>query len=63
MLYIVLREEQCGFKECKGCVDQIFPLRLITEKCSGYQMPLVLSFICYERAFESFDITPLVKVI
>ena len=28
----VLRKEQCGFSKGKGCVNQIFTLRLIIEK-------------------------------
>jgi hypothetical protein len=38
-----LREEQCGFRKGKKCVDQIFTLRSIIMKCLSYQTPLVLS--------------------
>ena len=51
----VLREEQCGFWKVIGCVDQIFTLRLIIEKCLCYQTPLVLSFIDYEQTFDVVD--------
>ena len=51
----VLREEQRGFRRCRGCVDQTFILRLIIEKCLSHQTPLVLSFIDYEQAFDSAD--------
>ena len=44
----VLREEQCGLRKGRGCVDQIFTLRLIIEKCLSFQTPLVLSFKDYE---------------
>ena len=51
----VLREEQCSFRKGRGCVDQIFSLRLIIEKCLSCQTPLVLSFIDFEQAFDSVD--------
>ena len=59
----VLREEQCGFRKGRGCVDQIFTLRLIIEKCLSCQTPLVLSFIDYEQAFDSVDRRALAKVL
>jgi hypothetical protein len=59
----VLREEQCGFRKGRGCVNQIFTLRLIIEKCLSFQTPLVLSFIDYEQAFYSVDRRALVKVL
>ena len=58
----VLREEQCGFRKGRGCVDQIFTLRLIIEKglsCS----PLVLSLIDYEQAFDPVDKRTFAKVL
>ena len=59
----VLREEQCGFRKGRGCVDQIFTLRLIIEKCLSCQTPLVLSFINYEQAFDSLDRRALANVL
>ena len=35
----VFREEQCGFRKGRGCVDQIFTLRLIFVKYLNYQTP------------------------
>ena len=59
----VLREEQCGFRKGRGCVNKIFTLRLIIEKCLSSQTSLVLSFIDYEQAFDSVDKRALVKVL
>ena len=41
-----IREEHCGFRKGRGCVDQIFTLRLKTEKFLRYQTPLVPQFHC-----------------
>ena len=59
----VLREEQCGFRKGRGCVDQVFALRLIIEKSLRCQTPLVLSFIDYEQDFDSVDRQALSKVL
>ena len=59
----VLREEQCGLRKGRGCVDQILTLRLIIEKCLSCQTPLVLSFIQYEQLFDSVDRRALAKVL
>ena len=59
----VLREEKCGFRKSRGCVNQIFTLRLVIEKCLGHQAPLILSFIDYEQALNSADRRALVKVL
>ena len=59
----VLREEHCGFRKGRGCVNQIFTLRLIIEKCPTCQTPLVLSFIDYEQAFNFVDRRVLAKVL
>ena len=59
----VLREEQCSFGKGRGCVDQVFTLRLIFEKSLCCQTPLVLSFIDYKQAFDSVDRRTLTKVL
>ena len=47
----------------RGCVDQIFTLRLTIKKCLSYQTPLVLSFIDYEQALDSADRRASAKVL
>jgi hypothetical protein len=59
----VLREDQWCFRKGRGCVNRIFTLRLIIEKCLRCQTPLALSFIDYEQAFDSADGRSLVKVL
>ena len=59
----VLREEHCSFREGRGCVDQIFTLGLIMEKCLSCQTPSVHSFIYYRQAFNSVDRRALEKVL
>ena len=44
-----------GFRKGKGCVNQIFTLRLIIQKYLSRQTPVVLSSIDYEQAFDSAD--------
>ena len=51
----VQREDQCSFRKDRGCVDQIFTLRLVIERWLSYQTPLVLSFIDYKQEFDSVD--------
>ena len=50
----VLKQKQCGFRKGRRCVDQIFTLRLIIDKC--------LNFIDYEQAFDSVNRRALSKV-
>ena len=59
----VSREEQCGFRKGRGCVDHVFTLRLIIEKSLRFQTPLVLSCIDYEQAFDSVERRALTKVL
>ncbi|XP_065565855.1 uncharacterized protein LOC136030711 [Artemia franciscana] len=59
----VLIEEQYGFRKSRGCVDQIFTLRLIIEKCLSRQTPLVISFTDFEQVFDSVDKRAFAKVL
>ena len=58
----VIREKQCSFRKDRGCVNQIFTLRSIIEKCLSYQMRLVLSFMDYLKTLDFDDRRALAKV-
>ena len=47
-----LREEQCGFRKARGCVNQIFTLRLTIDRCLSHQTRLDIKFIDFEQAFN-----------
>ena len=51
-----LREEQAGFRERKKpYTDHIATLRIIIEQSIGWQSPLYINFIDFEKAFDSVD--------
>ena len=46
-----MREEQAGFRQGRGCSDQIYVLRTIIEECEECNITLVLNFIDFKKAF------------
>ena len=48
----VMREEQAGFREARGCADHIFVLRHIIEQCEEWQKSLILNFVDFKKAFD-----------
>ena len=50
-----LRDQQAGFRRNKSCADQIASLRVIVEQSLEWNSPLDISFIDYEKAFDSVD--------
>ena len=58
----ILRKEQAGFCKGKGCADQIFILRHITQQCNEMRSPLVLCFVDFEKAFDSISRNVLKKL-
>jgi len=48
-----LRENQAGFRSGRGCVDQIYALRILLEKCLEYKIPGVVTFVDFKAAFDS----------
>jgi hypothetical protein len=50
-----LRPEQAAFRPNCSCVGQINSLRIIIEQAVEWQSPLYLTFIDYEKAFDSVD--------
>ena len=50
-----LRDQQVGFRRNRSCADQIASLRIIVEQSLEWNSPLYISFIDYEKAFDSVD--------
>ena len=48
-----MREDQAGFRKGRPCVDQIFSLNQIIEKCLDQQLPCLIIFIDFKAAFDS----------
>ena len=47
------RENQCGFRRGRGCVDQLFTLRILLEKAREFQQPIYVCFIDLRKAYDS----------
>ena len=45
-------EEQGGFREGRGCVDQVFTLRMLTEKYREMKRDLFACFMDLEKAYD-----------
>jgi hypothetical protein len=50
-----LRKEQAGFRRHRSCVDLINTLRIILEQSTEWQNTLYLTFISFEKAFDSIN--------
>ena len=48
-----MRESQCGFHKGRGCIDQVFSLRVLAEKAGEYNTPLYLCFVDLRNAYDS----------
>ena len=48
---LLLRESQCGFRNGRGCVDQLFSLRTLMEKAREFHRPLYVCFISLRKAY------------
>jgi hypothetical protein len=51
----ILPEAQCGARPQRGCVDQIFSLRLLQEQAYARRVPLFAVFIDLAKALDSID--------
>jgi hypothetical protein len=50
-----LWKEQAGFRKHRSCVDLINTLRIILEQSAEWQTTLYLTFIDFEKAFDSLN--------
>ncbi|XP_059152867.1 uncharacterized protein LOC131938744 [Physella acuta] len=48
-----LRQEQAGFRQDRSCTDHIATLRIIIEQSLEWQSPLYMTFVDFEKAFDS----------
>ena len=46
-----IRKEQCGFRQGRGCVDQVFVARQVCEKYSANGKDVFRAFMDLEKAY------------
>ena len=51
----LLRENQCGFRKNRSCVDQIYSLRSIIHNFTEYNLPLYINFVDFKSAFDCIN--------
>ena len=51
----VLREEQCGFRKGRSCMDQIFTVRQLCEKFVAKGRDVYWAFMDLEKAYDRVD--------
>ena len=50
-----LREEQCGFRQGRSCVDQIFTVNQVCEKYLDKNKSVYMAFMDLEKAYDRVD--------
>jgi len=51
----MIGEEQCGFRMGRGCVDQVFSLKQLSEKYVGKGKDLYVAYMDLEKAYDRVD--------
>lgn len=47
--------EEAGFRSGFSTNDHLQTLKTVIEKCNEYRKPLILTFVDYEKAFDSIE--------
>ena len=58
-----VREEQCGFRKGRGCVDQVFVMNQLIEKFGSKGKVLYASFMDLEKAYDRVNRSAMWKVL
>ena len=48
-------EEQCGFRQDRGCMDQVFAVRQICEKYLANEKDVCWALMDLEKAYDTID--------
>ena len=48
-------EEQCGFRQGRGCFDQVFAVRQVCEKYLASGKDVFYAFIDLEKSYDTID--------
>ena len=51
----MIGEEQCGFRSGRGCVDQVFVMKQMSEKFCGKNKSLFVAYMDLEKAYDRID--------
>ena len=51
----LLRDNQAGFRTDRSCIDQIHILRRIIEGAEIYNLPLIITYVDFKKAFDSVN--------
>ena len=49
----LLEENQCGFRQNRSCIDQIYSHRTIILNCIEFDIPLCINFVDFKAVFDS----------
>ncbi|KAE9416321.1 hypothetical protein Angca_002462, partial [Angiostrongylus cantonensis] len=55
--------EQTGFRKGFCCMDYIQTVSRVIEVCREYHLPLVLTFVDYEKAFDSVEMNAILSAL
>ena len=48
-------EEQCGFRQSRGCMDQVFAVRKVCEKNLANGKDVFWAFMDLEKSYDTID--------
>ena len=51
----MIGEEQCGFRSGRGCVDQVFVMKQMSEKFCRKKKSLFVAYMDLEKAYGRID--------
>ena len=50
-----LDDNQCGFRPSRGCVDQIFSVKILMQRAKEFNKPIHLCFVDLQKAYDTVN--------